>query len=250
MIDLAACAFESQFTGQTMARLQPEPGGDFTRWLDRALKEASSQGIAHLVVTVGAQDLERAAALTSLGFYVVDVGLVFSSTRWPGDVAEAQDGIRPGDARDIPAVLVACSKVFQRSRFYADPFISAAQADTLHAQWIRNLFDHRADSTWVVEVDGVVQGFSAVRLSTPHDDGSVRGHIELVAVSPTVSGHGLGRSLVMASLSWLKNRCDEAEVKTQLSNIPACRLYERCGFALSRGDITLARTLSGAEISP
>ena len=56
-----------------------------------------------------------------------------------------------------------------------------------------------------------------------------------VAVAAEVRGKGIGSALMHAAHRWMQHRgAREAQVVTQLVNLPACRLYERSGYRLSR----------------
>ncbi len=59
--------------------------------------------------------------------------------------------------------------------------------------------------------------------------------IGLVAVAAAFRGKGIGSALMHAAHRWMHERAArEAQVVTQLANLPACRLYERSGYRLLR----------------
>jgi ribosomal protein S18 acetylase RimI-like enzyme len=105
--------------------------------------------------------------------------------------------------------------------------------------------DHRAfPAFWRLDPGGLVDAIGA----TPQarfrviDDGVVvayaitgragrRGYVQRLAVDPDHGGSGLGSSLVVDGLRWLKRwRVDQVVVNTQLDNGRALALYERLGF--------------------
>lgn len=52
-------------------------------------------------------------------------------------------------------------------------------------------------------------------------------------VGPHYRRKGLGARLVEAAIAWsLRRQCRMLKVETQNINVPACRLYARCGFSL------------------
>jgi ribosomal protein S18 acetylase RimI-like enzyme len=58
-----------------------------------------------------------------------------------------------------------------------------------------------------------------------------RGYLQRLAVHPDHGGHGVGATLVIDGLRWLKRwRVDHVVVNTQLENARALGLYERLGF--------------------
>jgi ribosomal protein S18 acetylase RimI-like enzyme len=72
-----------------------------------------------------------------------------------------------------------------------------------------------------------------------------RGYVQRLAVDPSVSGHGIGRSLIGDALGWMRRRgVTRAYVNTQVGNDTALNLYRRCGFReLPVGLRILARAL-------
>jgi dTDP-4-amino-4,6-dideoxy-D-galactose acyltransferase len=66
-------------------------------------------------------------------------------------------------------------------------------------------------------------------------DKNERGDIGLLAVAADKRGQGLGIQIVNGALQEFKAKGYElAQVVTQQDNIPACRLYERCGFTVEK----------------
>lgn len=58
-----------------------------------------------------------------------------------------------------------------------------------------------------------------------------RGYLQRLAVHPSAVGHGIGRTLVLDGLWWLRRwRAREVLVNTQTDNERALGLYERLGF--------------------
>lgn len=58
-----------------------------------------------------------------------------------------------------------------------------------------------------------------------------RGDIGLLAVNKNFRGKKLGQKLVQAALVYfMEQSFAQAQVVTQKANVPACKLYEKCGF--------------------
>lgn len=80
-------------------------------------------------------------------------------------------------------------------------------------------------------IEGTIAGYVTCHLPPNSDSGS----IGLIAVSPTHQGQGLGKALITAATDWFASRgVRRVSVVTQGRNVPAQRLYARCGFIPSR----------------
>ena len=88
-----------------------------------------------------------------------------------------------------------------------------------------------ASNVWVVDVDGAVAGFVAVRI---HDDGRI-GEIEMVAVDPAHQGVGVGTALTTFALDWIRTSgiaVAMVETGADPGHAPARRTYEKAGMKL------------------
>jgi len=62
-----------------------------------------------------------------------------------------------------------------------------------------------------------------------------RGDIGLLGVNENFRGKGFGKQLVQAAqMDFIKQGYATAQVVTQLDNIPACKLYEKCGYSIEK----------------
>ena len=62
-------------------------------------------------------------------------------------------------------------------------------------------------------------------------------YIEELAVNTAFRGKGFGRALMMKAIEWAKAQSFPGVcLETQTNNVPACKLYESCGFILSGFD--------------
>ena len=69
-----------------------------------------------------------------------------------------------------------------------------------------------------------------------HTKSEAKGQIGLVGVSRIARGRGIGQALLLESLHWFSGQgMASAEVATQGRNIPAQRLYQKCGFVTKEG---------------
>lgn len=65
-------------------------------------------------------------------------------------------------------------------------------------------------------------------------------YIDDIAVEPGYRGEGIGRALLGRGIAWAKEKgLPGLMLETQDNNVPACRLYARCGFQLRGFDTHL-----------
>ena len=70
-------------------------------------------------------------------------------------------------------------------------------------------------------------------------------YIEELTVDPEYRGQGVGHALLTRSIEWAKHgHFPGVMLETQDNNVPACRLYEHCGFALRGLDTHLYKGLN------
>ena len=112
------------------------------------------------------------------------------------------------------------------SRFNVDPRIPNKKFKMLYKQWIHKSLSHEmADEVLVIRVQNQTAGMVTVGQKQG------RGDIGLVAVDSPFRGKGYGEMLVRAAQKyWIDRAYSMMQVVTQKSNIPACRLYQKCGF--------------------
>jgi streptothricin acetyltransferase len=68
--------------------------------------------------------------------------------------------------------------------------------------------------------------------------------IDDIAVDRPCRRLGIGKALVHRAIAWAKHRrLPGLMLETQTNNVPACALYERCGFTLGGFDEWLYRAL-------
>src|SRR4029079_949895 len=113
--------------------------------------------------------------------------------------------------------------------------------------WIRNsCAGVAADVVLLAEQGDDLLGFVTCKVQRGNEaqSGNPVGSIVLVGCKEESGGRGVGRAITMAALEWFrKHECEIVEVCTQLRNIPASRLYQKCGFLLSGSSISLRLVL-------
>lgn len=116
------------------------------------------------------------------------------------------------------------------SRFRADNHITEQQFQKIYGAWITNsTLRHNAQDVLVVKEDGKIVGMITL------GEKNSRGDIGLLAVAENAHGKGYGTLLVNSALSYFHEKnYPIAQVVTQQTNIPACKLYEKCGFHIDK----------------
>lgn len=190
--------------------------------------EESLQSFDLVQAKVATQQTAEIDALTALGFRLVegeaDFVLSVDSASRPADIRIAR-------AEHIPFLRKAASEAFAHSRFRA-PWYKPGDSGRFYAQWVENgvngAFDHQC--LLALSPDGAIQGFVTLRELS---DGSAR--IGLLATLPEAQGLGVGQRLTAAACDWSRaRRLSRLHVATQLANLPALRLYQRCGGVIER----------------
>lgn len=167
-------------------------------------------------------------ALSALGFRFVEGEADFVLGIGVGGRPE---GIRIARKEHIPALREAASSAFAYSRFRA-PWYRETDSGRFYAQWVENAvlgtFDHQC--LLAVTPQGDLQGFVSLRELA---DGS--GRIGLLATLPEAQGLGVGQRMIEAAMDWCRaRRLSRLHIATQLGNLPALRLYHRCGGVIER----------------
>ncbi|MBX7214916.1 MAG: GNAT family N-acetyltransferase [Thermoflexales bacterium] len=178
--------------------------------LDEVVRRAGEAGLSDLYVL--SDESERYdPVFLARGFHEIDAVTTLFLPSGDFQQTEPSRVIRPYHAAQLNAV-------------------AAVDAAAFHVPWIyppgtlkREL--DRAAVARVAEQGGAVVGYvSAVQ-------GGVRGHINRLAVAPAAQGGGLGRALLAACITALRQRgVQSISLNTQRSNVASLRLYHAAGF--------------------
>ncbi|MFC1736741.1 GNAT family N-acetyltransferase [Candidatus Hydrogenedentota bacterium] len=116
------------------------------------------------------------------------------------------------------------------SRFRVDPDFPEDKFVELYTTWIRkSVRKELADEVLTVQGVGEVVGF--ITLNAENSSGE----IGLIAVDETCRGRGYGEVLVKAAQDWfVAHGLKSAQVVTQGDNVPACKLYSKCGYSIEK----------------
>lgn len=216
--------------------------------LRRILRDAAAQHVRHLTARVDAGSMATIHALEGCRFETIDgiQTFAFHLGSIPPDCPSDVETRLFRDA-DLEQVLAISRRAYILDRFHADPALERAQADAIHEEWVRNSCLGITAEAVVVACDGDrVLGYETclVDRGAASSLGMEPGSIGLVATSEEARGRGVATAATCAALKWFRDQKVElVEVGTQLRNIPASRLYEKCGFRLARVSLTLRRLL-------
>lgn len=160
--------------------------------------------------------------------FVVDLGEVDYDQMGPGSVVvEPFDTSMP--RRDLRALAIQSGEF---SRFAIDQNIPRERFEAMYTIWIERSVDRQiADEVLVVREGDRVTGMVTL------GDVDGQGDIGLIAVEAKSRGKRYGQSLVLGAQQYfLRNGYAEGRVVTQARNIPACRLYRKCGYRLDKSE--------------
>ncbi len=233
--------WESNHFGLSAARLVGHDLDDGA--LSAALRLARQQGIRLLVWPAeGGREVPR-ELLDEFAGALVDRKATFSKPIQPrlaDDHSQPapQFPIVPYTATTASAALVELAiSAGVYSRFRVDPHVTDEKFTAMYRLWIDRSVQHElADIVFVASLGDreAAPGSGLGGMITLSEDRGLA-NIGLIAVAAKARGMGIGSALMHAGLRWIQDRgAREAQVVTQLANLPACRLYERSGYQLSR----------------
>jgi dTDP-4-amino-4,6-dideoxy-D-galactose acyltransferase len=201
------------------------------------------QGPALFSAKIRTRDVGAVTNATRAGFAVVDVNVTFdwdnAATGAPGNcvIIDNEMTIETAGTGDAAAIEEIAGHCFTFSRFHLDPAIGLARASEVKRQWARNACRGRSSAVYIARRQNDVVGFLAVLEG--ESDGRKDAIIDLVGVDSGHQGQGAGRALSRMFVDQWRGRADRLRVGTQISNIPAMRLYETIGFRVTETSYVL-----------
>lgn len=217
--------WDSNFFGLRIARLQARALDEPT--LLEALAWARSQRVDCLYYLAPVDDDASVRWAEKGGFHLVDVRLDFIRRLDRALPAVASSTyIRPAVPADLPQLRAIAARSYQHTRFAFDSHFPRDRVQALYEEWIRRSCEGFAERVLVVELAGMVAGYTSCHL----EPGGI-GRIGLVGVDEHMRGRGLAPALVDAAIAFFAEAgCTEARVATQARNIVAQRLYQNRHF--------------------
>ena len=130
-----------------------------------------------------------------------------------------------------PSDEIYLSKIAEESyiysRYWFDSNFSTEDCRRFYSDWVSKSIIGKFDDHVIVasSADGVVGFISCKRITANV------GRIGLVGIRDDMRNRGFGKNLIRVAIVWaLEKNLRSLEVVTQGRNVPAQRLYQRCGF--------------------
>ena len=219
------CTFlpwDSEFFGVRIARLTPSRLTPDS--VSGAFEWCRANRIDCLYFLADSDHRETVQLAQSSAFQFVDIRATLVHHGAPQ--AHLRDpAIRPFQPADLAPLQSIARASHHDSRFFFDGRFPEHRCEDLFETWITRSCQGWAQAVFVAECEGAAAGYCTCHV----ESGS--GSIGLVALAPHAQGHGLGRRLIRAALSWFSSQAiATVKVVTQGRNARGQRLYQECGF--------------------
>lgn len=213
--------------------------------LDYVIKDLRKNGYKHINTRIGLRDMEAFSVFEGAGFNLADIQITLCTPEKSADKKNVPLplplNIRQAGEEDMPQLKELVKGVFTDTRFVTDKRYPKGRVDTLYYEWVKNAMADPSRRVFVCEDKEDIIGFSICNV--PADSAQMYGRrigaIDLIAVHRDRRKQGAGKFIASFSLGWLKDRVEKAEIRTQLSNVPAINTFIRAGFQ----EITLGEML-------
>lgn len=110
----------------------------------------------------------------------------------------------------------------------------------VHAEDVEYGFDDAGPTIFFAEVDGKPAG--RIKMLRWWNQFA---YVDDIVVNPEYRGMGIGRSLLERGIQWAREKnFPGVMLETQDDNVPACTLYQSCGFTLSGFDRNVYKAIN------
>jgi len=162
------------------------------REVARFMRDAGMQTVT---CRLPARDRTHLALIRGIGFHQVELQLELAVRLGGGAPAEPGTRLRRPTPADRPAMEAITRHAFLATRFHDIPGATDAQIGDRFVRWLDQMAREAPDLSFVMEVDGVVQGLFASRPTGP--SGEI--YLALAATAPDAP-LGFGAYLYRAAL--------------------------------------------------
>ena len=154
------------------------------------------------------------------------------------------NSIRLTSEKDADRCAEIAGKCFHQDRYHTDQKIDNTAADRSKRNWAKNNILGRGDVGFVAEINNKIVSFN---LCLIQNNSAV---IDLIGVELESQGIGIGKSLVMASISYYSGKVSSIQVGTQTANKSALAIYKAAGFSIVDESATFHWTPENLENIP
>jgi ribosomal protein S18 acetylase RimI-like enzyme len=243
-VAFATDAFDSEMLGLRIGRILhtvARSAAEHQQLLRSLATSAKDRGYDQILRRVRADHAPETWALETVGFALMDIGLTFTKQLDEPIVPPSHEDleVRAATPEDIEALLPGMMAFPWGTRYEADPAYASDAVARLRARWLQNCQAGRSDIVLVGILDGVPAGYVTCAI-TPCGTGS----IDLVGTDPRFRGRRVAFRVLEHATAWFSSRTRLVNVRTQATNIPAAKLYEKSGFTLGASDLTFRLALS------
>jgi dTDP-4-amino-4,6-dideoxy-D-galactose acyltransferase len=217
--------WDSSHFGMRIGRVLAVRGEE--RLFERAREWADRESLACVYLLAEANDTAAVRLAGDFGWRMVDVRATLEAEKLM--VSESHAPVRLARAEDLPYLKRLAISSHRDSRFYTDGGFPTSACDRLFEVWIeRSVLDRGfAGAVFVPELDGKPAGYITCAVKNGV------GEIGLLAVDPNARRRGVGTGLLQQATNWFSEQgAGRISVVTQGSNVPALRMYERCGYMI------------------
>lgn len=191
-----------------------------------------SNNVTFLIARCAVSELPAVQAMESQGFLLMDTLLYFSRRLTDASIPPLDESvtIRPVRFEEAQVVGEMAALVFRgyQGHYHADSRLERDACDAVYSSWAYRSCISRdvADEVLVAERDGVIQGFTTLKLHSVEE-----GELPLYGVHPSAQGLGIGRNLVIAALHWFASKgVQKVWTSTQITNLASQKLWVRLGL--------------------
>lgn len=225
MNTLTPLKWDSKFFGYPVALVEFNQSNQ--TGLGNLLEEIDAKGFRLTYLFVPPSETELNKSIIEIGGNLVDQKVIFYKT--PQAHYEFSNNIFEYVGEEINEELVELALEAGRySRFRIDSNFINNEFERLYTQWLINSINKTiAFKNIVAKSDNKIIGLVTIGRKENHAE------IGLVSVDGNFRGKGIGTDLVYFADGIAYNmKFSEIKVITQLQNLTACRLYEKCKFQI------------------